>query len=266
MKKSLSVILLLICLSMVLTPSAICSASRPPKLNVKTLSLTKKSSYVLRVYNTTKAYTTRFESDNTAVVAVKKPKAKKCTLKAKSAGTANITVTVTNSDDEIVSTLKCTVTVSPPAVSVKFAKSNLKLEIGETKHVKAVIKPNISSEQPMYTSDNEKIATVSSNGTITALTPGQTTIRATIKNGKEGVYTVIVNEAVANNSKAIATPPTESTETIEETQPTPSPEAAPTMPPKPEYNNERDKNKYQYPYWKNPFFFHSEELAEPINK
>lgn len=180
-------------LCMVFYNTADAAVSRTPRLSVKTLYIAKDSAYKLHIYNTKPDYTTEFTSSDSDIVVIKKSRYKNCRLKAKAIGTATVTAEVSDSEGNEVVTLKCKVTVSPTALSVKFTKRKVKLSEGRSRIVKAVVKPNISYEQPKYTSDDTDIATISSTGVVTAISEGQTTIRATIANGSEATCIIVVN-------------------------------------------------------------------------
>lgn len=193
-----SITVLLVCILPVNTSKAMV---REPKLNFRYLSATRHTTYKLNVYNMQPEYTVTFSSSNTGVVAIRKAKAKSCRLKTKASGNATITADIYDSDDNIITSLKCRVTVSPSAVSIKFNKHKIKLTEGSSKTVRAVIKPNISAEQPLYISDDPDIATVSSTGTVMGISEGRTTIRASISNGKEASYTIIVEPGSNENNE-----------------------------------------------------------------
>lgn len=188
--------------SMEIAEVSYAAVSKEPRLNVKTLYITKASAYKLRVYNTKSSYNTVFTSSNTDVIIIKRAHTKSCMIKPNASGTASVTAIVKDDNGNEISNLKCKVIVSPPAISVKFNKNKLKIHVGDSKKLSAIIKPNISSEQPKYTSDNFKIATVSSTGTVTAISGGQTMIHASIANGKEDYYTVIVTASDSNSDKS----------------------------------------------------------------
>ncbi|MBO4808330.1 MAG: Ig-like domain-containing protein [Lachnospiraceae bacterium] len=90
---------------------------------------------------------------------------------------------------------KGTFTIRGPkaATSVSVKKSSYKLAVGETVqpvatvNPKGVIDPNVT-----WSSSDPAIATVSPDGTITAVAPGKVTIFATAHNGKVGKCTVTV--------------------------------------------------------------------------
>lgn len=176
------------------------TVSKEPRLNVRTLYMTKDSTYKLRVYNTKKSYSLNYSSSDNNIVYIKKSISKSCRLKSKSSGTAYITANVLDESNSQICSLKCKVIVSPPAISVKFSKNKLKINQGDTKRLTAVVKPNVSSEQPRYSSDNTKIASVSSTGYVTAISAGQTIVRASISNGKEDTFIVIVSSTSKNST------------------------------------------------------------------
>lgn len=181
--------------SLSLSSISYAAVSKSPRLNIKNLSLAKGSTYKLRLYNIGKDYSVSFQSSDEDTAAIKSTNGNSCTIKAKSSGQAVITTLVSDENNETVSELKCKVSVTPPAVSVKFCKKKLKLTVGQTKKVKISKKPLSSFEQPRFISDNPSIASVSSNGTVTAHSAGKTTIRVSIANGKGGVCKVTVSNA-----------------------------------------------------------------------
>ncbi len=183
--------LLIIC-SLSISTVSHAAVSKSPRLNIKNLSLAKGSTYKLRLYNISKDDTVSFQSSDTDTAIVKSTKGNLCTIKAKSSGQAVITAIVSDENSDSVSELKCKVTITPPAVSVKFCKKKLKLKVGQSRKVKVSKKPLSSFEQPRFISENPSIASVSSNGTITAHSTGKATIRVSIANGKGGVCKVTV--------------------------------------------------------------------------
>ena len=191
---------LIFSLSIVFYNTADAAVPRTPRLNVKTLYIAKDSSYKLHIYNTKPDYTVEFTSRDSDIVVIKKNMNKNCRLKAKAIGTATVTAKVSDAEGNEVITLKCKVTVSPAALSVKFTKRKIKLNAGRSRVIKAVVKPNISYEHPKYTSDDTSIATISSTGVVTAISEGQTTIRATIANGSEATCIIVVNGKSSKNN------------------------------------------------------------------
>lgn len=68
--------------------------------------------------------------------------------------------------------------------------------VGATKQITATIEPeNVTDKTITWSSDNEGIATVDSNGLITFLAEGTTNIKAKTSNGIEATVAVTVNPA-----------------------------------------------------------------------
>ncbi len=76
--------------------------------------------------------------------------------------------------------LKCRVKVTLNAVGIKFTKKNIRLETDEQIRLETIIKPSSSTEKPVFESDDTDVATVSSKGVVTAVSPGIVTITATL--------------------------------------------------------------------------------------
>lgn len=93
------------------------------------------------------------------------------------AGTAEITAT--SKDDPSFKDV-CTVTVNNiPVSSVELDKTTLSLTEGETYTLKATVKPDDAADKtPTWTSSNTAVATVSSEGVVTAVKAGTATITA----------------------------------------------------------------------------------------
>ena len=90
---------------------------------------------------------------------------------------------------------KGTFTIKGPkaASSVSVNKSSYKLAVGETAQPVATVKPaNAIDLTVTWSSSDPAIATVTSEGVITAVAPGKTTILATAHNGKVGKCTITV--------------------------------------------------------------------------
>jgi len=101
------------------------------------------------------------------------------------AGDANITIT-TNSGNL---TVTCKVTVVPAIVlvtSVSVSPTSLSLNIGSISTLTASVLPaNATNKNILWSSSNTKIATVDSNGKVTAIAKGSATITAASSDGKK---------------------------------------------------------------------------------
>lgn len=164
------------------------------KLNVKSLSLVKEDSYILKVYRTTDTQKILFKSSDTDIVTVKKISDKVAEVQGLKVGEATITVTVKDGFKTIAN-LKCNITITPPAACITFTENQIILKTGETYSLKKEMKPATpypTAELPVFTVKNSKVATVSSSGTVTALSPGKTVVYATIANGDYDTCTITV--------------------------------------------------------------------------
>lgn len=171
------------------------SAKEKLRLNITKLNMTKDANYMLRVYNMKKKYTVAFSSSDESVVSFlsRSSKGRRAKLSAENIGNAVITVTV-KKNRRVITRLKCHVTVSPQAVSIKFPKQEITMGKGESKTIRPIIKPNTSTEKPTYISSNTAVATVNSKGKVTALSEGTVQITAVLSTGQSASYAIIIKE------------------------------------------------------------------------
>lgn len=118
-------------------------------------------------------------SDNTSVATVQNGK-----IVAISPGTANISVRTTDGNK----TATCKVTVKSKVIDVTgitLSQSSVSIKEEETLQLKATVKPsNATNQEVSWSSDNKNVATVASDGTVTAITEGTVTITAKSADGK----------------------------------------------------------------------------------
>lgn len=111
---------------------------------------------------------------------------------AKSVGTVIITATANNG---LQATYK--ITTNDPIIAVSRIIINgqaSSIEIGKTIQLSATIWPeNATNKTIVWNSSDTRIATVSSNGLVTAKTAGSVNITATANNGIQAVFSVTVN-------------------------------------------------------------------------
>ncbi len=193
---SLLLIFALFVCSLAFTGQPAQAAGKKAKLNVKKLDMTMNSNFTLRVYNMKKkqkaAYTSSEET--IATVSSQYSSGKRATIRARGIGTAIIYVSITKKK-KTVRRLKCRVNVSPSGVSIKFLKRTLELNNGEWERVETIIKPNTSTERPVYEIEDDSVASINSQGVVTALKPGITKVTATLlSTGQEAHCTIIVND------------------------------------------------------------------------
>ena len=115
--------------------------------------------------------TITWKSDNEAVATVSSDG----TVTAVSVGTANITATCGKA------TATCKVTVNPvEATGVILSADNMSLFVGQTEKLTVTVQPDNATDKTVtWRSDNEAVATVSSDGTVTAVSVGTANITAT---------------------------------------------------------------------------------------
>ena len=116
------------------------------------------------------------------------------------------TITVTTVDGNYQADYQVTVYV--PVTSVALNKSALTLTIGATVKLTATVSPDDAADKSViWSSDNEPVATVSDDGTVTAVAAGTATITVTTTDGgKTASCTVTVNAAAVPDPTPTPTP------------------------------------------------------------
>ena len=132
-----------------------------------------------------------WSSNNTSVATVSRG-----VVTAKSLGTAIISVTT----EESSKTATCEVTVKPgdiPVTGVTLSPAILEMTVGDSwKLTPTVIPSNASNQRVKWTSDNTSVASVSSDGEVTAKSLGQATITVrTLEGDKKATCTINVTTA-----------------------------------------------------------------------
>ena len=181
-------------LALVLVSAPVGHAAQSPKLNIKSLHLTKTTSFTLRVRNLSDDETASFKSTNTDYVTVSSVASNKksCEIYGKAVGSAKIKVTI-KKNKKVVTTLYCKVKVTPVPVSIKFTDSKITIAEGDQAWLDAIIKPNTANETPVYVSSDDDVVSVNVRGLITGISPGKATITATLlSTGLTAKCTVIV--------------------------------------------------------------------------
>ena len=159
----------------------------PTNVNMKSsLAMNVGDTYTLSpvVYPTNSKYTLTWTSSDTNVATV----SSSGEVTAKSAGTANITVTTDNGK-----TATCKVEVSTKSVTDISIPSTLSLEVGETYTLTPSITPSDGETSFIWSSDNSSVADVSQSGVVTAKSAGTANITVTTDNGKTDTCSVTVN-------------------------------------------------------------------------
>ena len=154
------------------------------KLNKSSITLNVGETATLTA-TTTGSGTLSWASSNTSVATVNS----NGKVTAKAAGSATITVTYGGKS------AKCTVTVNkvetPAEVKLSLNKTSMTLDIGGTSTITATYSG--ASGKPSWSSSNTSVATVDSNGKVTAKAAGSAVITATY-GGKNAQCVVTVNK------------------------------------------------------------------------
>ena len=109
-------------------------------------------------------------------------------IKALNVGTT--TITVTTDDGGYVAT--CEVTVVIHAVGIELNEVKLTLEADQTAALVATVLPADASNQAVtWSSDNESVATVSANGLVTGISPGQAIITVISDDGTKKAICIV---------------------------------------------------------------------------
>lgn len=152
------------------------------RLNVRAFSLIIEDPYSLRIRNLEDGQKVTYKAEDTGIVSIKKVSNKEAEITGNTVGKTNISVIV-KQGGKVIRTLTCTVKVGPPAQSVKFVESEVTVKVGDKTTLKAVLKPGTTVETGKYKSEDKEIATVTSNGTLTALKAGEVKVTITIASG-----------------------------------------------------------------------------------
>ncbi len=119
-------------------------------------------------------------------------------ITAVSAGVA--TITCTSADGFAKETVK--VTVTQPPTGIKFSSKQVSVKVNGTKKLKPVILPETASNRNViYTSSNEKIAKVSTDGTVKGIKKGTAKITATTISG---LYSATITVKVVKPVKSVS--------------------------------------------------------------
>ena len=168
------------------------NAAAAPKLSTTKAAVYVGQSKTIKVTTpkTWKSVKVKATTSKKSVAKVKASK-KKVTVKAVKAGTAKVTVKVTGkkSGKSVKKTLKATITVKNPSLTLKAASA---VAVGAKETVKATVKP--ASTKVTFSSSDDAIATVdATTGEVTGVKAGEVTITA-----KAGKTTKTVKMAVKN--------------------------------------------------------------------
>ena len=165
-------------------------------LSQSTLSLTEGESGQLKATVSPSNATNKdvtWTSSNTSVANVSSDG----TVTAKKAGTATITVKTADQGK----TATCEVTVKAktyPVTGVSLSQSSLTLKVDETFRLTATVSPsNATNKDVSWSSSKTSVATVSSDGTVTAKAVGSATITVTTADGSKKATCSVTVQSVS---------------------------------------------------------------------
>lgn len=155
------------------------------RLNLKSVTLVRGTSFTLKVYNLDENVKVSFKSNDPEIASVSDDGV----ITGNKVGNTVVTATIKDV------TLTCDVLVGPPAFSIKITKSRIVLALNNTDYLNVILKPSNTVETAKFSSYDSSIVCVSAGGRITAKKFGLTYIFAEIQgdgNRKFSRCTVIV--------------------------------------------------------------------------
>lgn len=164
--------------------------------NTKRVSIVKNQTYTFRIKGTRATDEVSFSSDDESIAVIVRNYTKSCKVKGIAIGKTKITANVFR-NGKLLKTVKSTITVTPPAVSVRFRSDKITVAVDEDIDLMDFLnlKPKNTAEIPGFSLGDESLAFVSTEGELTGLTKGTTTITATIMSGKSDTITLEVIES-----------------------------------------------------------------------
>ena len=122
--------------------------------------------------------------------------------------------TTNTSSSETTSEVPTTSEVKPTSIEITSPSSQTTILVGETLQLNAAVSPSGASQSVTWSSSSDALATVSNNGLVTAVAPGNViiTAKSVIDTNISGEYALIVEEA-----PVVEVPPTSITVTGETT-------------------------------------------------
>lgn len=150
-----------------------------------TLGVGEQYDFSSSVPNGTAAYFRSYYSDNTAIATIQKSGG---LMTAKTAGTTTIRCKLSSGRE---ATCKVTVKSAPSNVTLNYTTNTLK--VGQSEAIKVTYNNNAYSFKNKWTSSNTYVATVNSDGKVSAKSLGSTTISYKTYNGKTASFKLTVS-------------------------------------------------------------------------
>lgn len=150
-----------------------------------TLGVGEQYDFSSSIPNGTAAYFRSYYSDNTAIATVQKSGG---LMTAKTAGTTTIRCKLSSGRE---ATCKVTVKSAPSNVTLNYTTNTLK--VGQSETIKVTYNNNAYSFKNKWTSSNTYVATVNSDGKVSAKSLGSTTISYKTYNGKTASFKLTVS-------------------------------------------------------------------------
>lgn len=168
-----------------------------PKVSSKTLKVGKKFTIKTKIApENASVKKLKYTTSNEKVATV----TSKGVVTAKGKGTARITIKAADGSKKS-ATVKITAN-TVPVTNVTLKPAQVSLSIGMAKQLKVSVKPSKATNRNVtYTSSNANVASVSSDGVVTAKATGSAAITATAQDGskKSSTVSVTVNPVMAAN-------------------------------------------------------------------
>ena len=202
MKKGLSLILAVLLLTALLTGCSLFGSSEKPlSLDKTELDLTVGDTYELSSGGATKV---NWKSSDDSVATVNGG-----VVSAKKAGSAVVTASLEDGSSQT-----CSVTVADKLIqSITLDAKSIRLEIGKTIQLSATYSPADASEHALsWSSSDEYVATVDSDGYVTGVWEGTANIICRSSNGVEAVCSVTVSISIAPTASPTEAPTQASSE------------------------------------------------------
>lgn len=121
----------------------------------------------------------------------------------KAVGVGSTTISATSSSSKLVATSTIVVMKKPiEAESISLSSEKIEIFKGESVYLKAYIKPNdVSEKRVSWTTYNNRVAIAGSDGKITGMGVGTTTIEVSTNNNKKATCTVVVKPILPTEMK-----------------------------------------------------------------